>query len=148
MPVEERRFPPPWTIEDLDDFPPERGDKDLKSVATRGALISKSRGRGPFLAIFQTDYGHLVGGPGRRSAEPAPRMAGRLRIRAVTGLRARVEKQSLVVKDHKFIAPLRCDECGGNAHLTRRSPHPVENLETRVFECHECGHQTKRVVKA
>jgi hypothetical protein len=61
MPVEERSFPPPWTIEDLDDFPPERGDKDLKSVATRGALISKSRGRGPFLAIFQTDYGHLVG---------------------------------------------------------------------------------------
>ena len=111
-------------------------------------LISKSGGSGPFLAIFQTDYGHLVGGPGRRSAEPAPRMAGRLRIRAVTGLRARVEKQSLVVKDHKFIAPLRCDECGGNAHLTRRSPHPVENLETRVFECHECGHQTKRVVKA
>ena len=32
---------------------------------------------------------------GRRSAEPAPRMAGRPRIRAVTGLRARVEKQSL-----------------------------------------------------
>jgi hypothetical protein len=61
MPVEERRFPPPWTIEDLDDFPPERGDKDLKSVATRGASIGKSRGRGPFLAIFQTDYGHLVG---------------------------------------------------------------------------------------
>ena len=41
---------------------PELGDKGLKSVATRGALISKSRGRGPFLAIFQTDYGHLVGG--------------------------------------------------------------------------------------
>ena len=83
-----------------------------------------------------------------RGVRRAPRMAGRLRVRAVTGSRARVEKQSLVVKDHKFIAPLRCDECGGNAHLTRRSPHPVENLETRVFECHECGHQTKRVVKA
>ena len=114
----------------------------------RGALISKSRGRGRFLAIFQTDYGHVVGETGTGSAAPTPRMAGRLRIRAVTGSRARVEKQPLVVRDHKFIAPLRCDGCGGNAHLTRRSPHPVENLETRVFECHECGHQTRRVVKA
>jgi Zn ribbon nucleic-acid-binding protein len=58
-----------------------------------------------------------------------------------------VEKHDLIVKDHKFIAPLRCDECGGNAHLTRRSPHPVDGLETRVFECHECGHQTKQIVK-
>ena len=124
---------------------PELGDKGLKSVATRGALISKSRGSGPFLAIFQTDYGHLVGD---RDGGVQRWRRGWLRIRAVTGSRARVEKQSLVVKDHKFIAPLRCDECGGNAHLTRRSPHPVENLETRVFECHECGHQTKRVVKA
>ena len=61
MPVEERRFPPPWTIEDTRRLLPERGDKGLKSAATCGALIGKSRGRGPFLAIFQTDYGHLVG---------------------------------------------------------------------------------------
>jgi hypothetical protein len=64
------------------------------------------------------------------------------------GARAGVEKHSFVVKDHKFIEPLRCDECGGNAHLIRRSPHPVPSLEIRVFECHECGRQTKRVVKA
>jgi transcription elongation factor Elf1 len=75
-------------------------------------------------------------------------MAGRLRIRAVAGVGGRVEKHSIVVKDNKFIAPLRCGECGGNAHLTRRCPHPVDNLEARVFECHECGHQTERVVKA
>ena len=45
-------------------------------------------------------------------------------------------------------SPARVHDGPSNAHLTRRSPHPVENLETRVFECHECGHQTKRVVKA
>ena len=64
---------------------PELGDKGLKSVATRGALISKSRGSGPFLAIFQTDYGHLVGGPGRRSAALAPRMAPHSRCDWVEG---------------------------------------------------------------
>ena len=75
-------------------------------------------------------------------------MGEHVRTRALAGGRGLVEKRSLIVKDHKFIAPLRCGECGGNAHLTRRSPHPVDNFETRVFECHECGHQTKRVVKA
>jgi hypothetical protein len=72
-----------------------------------------------------------------------------LRTRAVGGgLGAGVEKHSILVKDHKFIRPVRCDQCGGNAHLIRRSPHPVDDLEARVFECHECGRQTKRVVKA
>ncbi len=75
-------------------------------------------------------------------------MAGGLRARAVPRLGADVEKHSFVVKDHKFIAPLRCDKCGGNAHLIRRSPHAAKDLEIRVFECHECGHQTTRVVKA
>jgi len=61
-----------------------------------------------------------------------------------------VEKRSFVVKELKFIRPLRCGECGGNAHLTRRSPDPVkrDGSEIRVFECYECGHQTNRTVKA
>jgi hypothetical protein len=117
-----------------------------KSIAP-ARLISNSRGSRPFLAIFQTDHDHLVGGPGGRSADPAPRWWAGFRISVAVGSRARVEKHDLIVKDHKFIAPLRCDECGGNAHLTRRSPHPVDGLETRVFECHECGHQTKQIVK-
>jgi hypothetical protein len=88
-------------------------------------------------------------GSGRRSAGLAPRDGGHApHSRWVRWARAGVEKHSFVVKDHKFIEPLRCDECGGNAHLIRRSPHPVPSLEIRVFECHECGHQTKRVVKA
>ncbi len=75
-------------------------------------------------------------------------MAGGLRARAVTGGWGGVEKHSFVVKDQKFIAPLRCDNCGGNAHLIRRSPHAATDLEIRVFECHECAHQTQRIVKA
>ena len=61
--------------------------------------------------------------------------------------RGRLEKHSFIVKDYKFIAPLRCSECGGNAHLIRRSLHAVENLEIRVFECHECGHKTEQLAK-
>ena len=80
-------------------------------------------------------------------ARSGPEYGGQARIPAAAGSRARVEKHDLIVKDHKFIVPLRCDECGGNAHLTWRSPHPVDSLETRVFECHECGHQTKQIVK-
>ena len=61
-------------------------------------------------------------------------------------LGAGVENHSFVVTDHKFIAPLRCSECGGNAHLIRRSPHAVKSLEIRIFECHECRCQTQRIV--
>jgi len=80
--------------------------------------------------------------------EPDLRIAGKLRARAVPGVGAGVEKHSFVVKDHKFIAPFRCDNCGGNAHLIRRSPHAATDLEIRVFECHECAYQTQRIVKA
>jgi hypothetical protein len=61
-----------------------------------------------------------------------------------------VETRSFVVKDQKFICPIRCAKCGGNAHLTRRSPDQVkrDGSEIRVFECYECGHQTLRVAKA
>jgi transcription elongation factor Elf1 len=61
-----------------------------------------------------------------------------------------VERRSFVVKEQKFIRPIRCGKCGGNAHLTRRSPDQVkrDGSEIRVFECHECGHQTLSVVKA
>jgi Zn finger protein HypA/HybF involved in hydrogenase expression len=72
-------------------------------------------------------------------------MAGRLRaLRCGWGVG--VENHSFVVTDHKFIAPLRCSECGGNAHLIRRSPHAVKSLEIRIFECHECRCQTQRIV--
>jgi hypothetical protein len=83
-------------------------------------------------------------GTGRRSAELAPRMAGTLRTRAMAE-GAGMEKHSVLVKDQKFIRPLRCSECSGNAHLPRRSPHPVDGMEIRTFECQECVHQTKRV---
>jgi hypothetical protein len=53
---------------------------------------------------------------------------------------------SFHVEDQIFIEPLRCENCGGNAHLTRRSPHGFEGLEIRVFECHECAHQIERIV--
>ena len=61
-----------------------------------------------------------------------------------------MEKRSFVVKEQRFIRPLRCVKCGGNAHLTRRSPDPVkkDGSEIRIFECHECGHQTERIAKA
>jgi hypothetical protein len=61
-----------------------------------------------------------------------------------------VEKRSFVVKEQKFIRPVRCIKCGGNAHLIRRSPDPVkeDGSEVRIFECHECGHQTLRIAKA
>jgi Zn ribbon nucleic-acid-binding protein len=60
-----------------------------------------------------------------------------------------VERRSFVVKDQRFIRPIRCGKCGGNAHLTRRSPDQVkrDGSEIRVFECYECGHQTYRSVK-
>jgi hypothetical protein len=82
---------------------------------------------------------------GRRS-EGALRDSGaratRARRRGTTG----VGQRSGFVNDQKFIGPVRCEKCGGNAHLIRRSPHPIEGLEIRTFQCHECGNQTKRVV--
>jgi Zn ribbon nucleic-acid-binding protein len=61
-----------------------------------------------------------------------------------------VERRSVVVKEQRFIRPIRCAKCGGNAHLTRRSPDQVkrDGSEIRVFECYECGHQTHRSVKS
>jgi Zn ribbon nucleic-acid-binding protein len=61
-----------------------------------------------------------------------------------------VEKRSFVVKEQTFIRPIRCGECGGNAHLVRRSPDPTreDGSEIRIFECHECGHQMQKVVVA
>jgi len=61
-----------------------------------------------------------------------------------------VEKRSFIVKEQKFIRPVRCIKCGGNAHLIRRAPDPVkeDGSEVRIFECHECGHQTLRIAKA
>ncbi len=61
-----------------------------------------------------------------------------------------MEKRSFVVKEQKFIRPIRCITCGGNAHLIRRSPDPVkkDGSEIRIFVCLECGHQTIRIVKA
>ena len=57
-----------------------------------------------------------------------------------------MNEHSFHVEDQKFIGPLRCENCGGNAHLTRRSPHAVKDLEIRVFECHECARQIERIV--
>jgi hypothetical protein len=31
--------------------------------------------------------------------------------------------------------------------LVRRSPHGIKGSEVRVFECHNCGFQSKQVVK-
>ena len=70
-------------------------------------------------------------------------MAGRL---PVAGSGAGVEKHSFVVKDRKFIGPLHCEKCGGNAHLIRRSPYPVASLEIRIFECHERERQIEQIV--
>jgi hypothetical protein len=56
-----------------------------------------------------------------------------------------MERHSILVKQLKFITPIRCDKCGGKARLIRRSPHRIEGSEVRVFECHECGCQTMQV---
>jgi hypothetical protein len=53
-----------------------------------------------------------------------------------------VQRRSFVVKDQKFIRPIRCSKCGGNAHLTRRSPDQVKR------DGYECGYQTLRTVNA
>jgi len=72
-------------------------------------------------------------------------MAGRLPF-ALCWVGAGVEKHSFVVKDREFIVPLHCEKGGGNAHLIRRSPHPVPSSEIRIFECHECERQIERIV--
>jgi hypothetical protein len=53
-----------------------------------------------------------------------------------------------IPKGQKYIKPLHCSECGGDAVLIRRSPHPLDDLEIRTFECQKCGNQTPRIVKA
>jgi hypothetical protein len=70
--------------------------------------------------------------PGTRSGWPAGSM----------------EANAILPKGQKYIKPLRCRECGGNAVLIRRSPHPLDGLEIRTFECQKCGIQTRRIVKA
>jgi hypothetical protein len=57
-----------------------------------------------------------------------------------------MNEHSLLVEDRKFIEPLGCKNCGGNVHLTRRSPHGVKGSEIRVFECHECGNRIEQVI--
>ena len=57
-----------------------------------------------------------------------------------------MNEHSFHVEEQIFIEPLRCENCGGNAHLTRRSPHELEGLEIRIFACHECAHQIERIV--
>ena len=58
-----------------------------------------------------------------------------------------MEKYSVHVKHLTFIRPVRCDNCGGDARLIRRSPHGIGGSEVRVFECRECGRQREQVVK-
>ena len=57
-----------------------------------------------------------------------------------------VESRSILVKDRESVVRVQCDECGGSAHFVTRSPHPLDGLETRTFECLECRHQTQRIV--
>jgi hypothetical protein len=59
-----------------------------------------------------------------------------------------MEANAILPKGQKYIKPLRCRECGGNAVLIRRSPHPLDGLEIRAFECQMCGNQTRRIIKA
>ena len=60
------------------------GLEKQKAPLNTGASRSCGKSR-PFPAIFRQDHGRLVGGPGRRSAGRAPRMAGMPRTRAVGG---------------------------------------------------------------
>jgi uncharacterized Zn finger protein len=42
------------------------------------------------------------------------------------------------------IMPIKCDRCGGNAHLIRRGPDAFKRdgkTEVRVFRCAACGHE-------
>ena len=64
------------------------------------------------------------------------------------GLADSMEANAILPKGQKYIKPLRCTECGDNAVLIRRSPHPLDGLEIRTFECQKCGIQTRRIVKA
>jgi hypothetical protein len=64
------------------------------------------------------------------------------------GLVGSMEATAILPKGQKYIKPLRCSECGGNAVLIRRSPHPLDGLEIRTFECQKCGNQTRRIVNA
>jgi hypothetical protein len=64
------------------------------------------------------------------------------------GLADSMEANAILPKGQKYIKPLRCTECGDNAVLIRRSPHPLDGLEIRTFECQKCGNQTRRIVKA
>jgi hypothetical protein len=64
------------------------------------------------------------------------------------GLAGSMEANAIPPKGQKYIKPLRCRECGGNAVLIRRSPHPLDGLEIRTFECQKCANETRRIVKA
>lgn len=43
-----------------------------------------------------------------------------------------------------YITPIKCELCGSEAHLMRRTPAVTEQGtgETRTFECFECHSQT------
>jgi hypothetical protein len=57
------------------------------------------------------------------------------------------EEESQVVLAHKpkRIPPIRCDKCGGRAHLIRRTPNASkrDGSEIWTFEC-ECGKQIQQ----
>ena len=59
-----------------------------------------------------------------------------------------VDERVFFAKDQKFIRPLRCENCGGNAHLVRRSPDFAkgDGSEIRTFECPECEHQMRQII--
>lgn len=48
-----------------------------------------------------------------------------------------------------LIRRMVCPQCGGEAHLVMRAPHPVlrEEAELRSFECVECLKATEVTVR-
>jgi hypothetical protein len=60
-----------------------------------------------------------------------------------------VNERAFFAKDQKFIRPLRCENCGGNAHLIRRAPDSLkrDGSEIRTFECPECKHQMRQTIR-
>jgi len=48
---------------------------------------------------------------------------------------------SYIPEPSKFITPIACSSCDGNAHLIRRTPKGPGFAELRTFECDKCGVQ-------
>jgi Zn ribbon nucleic-acid-binding protein len=96
-------------------------------------------------AIFWADHRPYPTGSGGLQGQQLRAMTGLVLARTKIG-RGGMEQHSILVKELKFIKPIRCDSCGGKARLIRRSPHRIKGSEVRVFECRECGYQTTEVV--